>query len=176
MRWKKIVAAWAALAVAWSVALAVPASANEAGYGEGCTPGFWKNHLAWKSYDDNPNDTADDFGPSTDLEDSLRVDVPSSYSTTGVNFESATALDALRFQGGSTLNGAAQILLRHSVAAYLNADAGLQYPLRRFTPGINGEPPLRDQIQSALDSYNRDQILRLARKLDAYNNAYCPLS
>ena len=63
MSMKKLAAFGVALALGASVMLAVPAAANQGGYGEGCTPGFWKNHLDWKSYDDGTGATADDFVP-----------------------------------------------------------------------------------------------------------------
>ena len=63
MRMKTFGAVAAALVVAGGALFAIPAQANQGGYGEGCTPGFWKNHLDWKSYDDNSNPTNDDFLP-----------------------------------------------------------------------------------------------------------------
>ncbi len=176
MNVKKIAAIGAAVALGSSVMLAVPAGANQGGYGEGCTPGFWKNHLDWKSYDDGTSSTADDFVPSTDVEDALRVDVPSSFSTSAVNFESMTALQALRGQGGSTLNGATQTLLRAAVSSYLNADAALNFPLRRFTPGVDGQPSMQSELQRVLDSGKRSEILAYATYLDGLNNMVCPLS
>jgi hypothetical protein len=176
MRFTKIAAAGAALAMAAGMMLAAPASANQGGYGEGCTPGFWKNHLDWKSYDDNVNDTADDFGPSTDVEDALRVNVPAAYSSSTVNFETMTALQALNARGGPGLNGATQILLRAAVASYLNADAALDFPLRRFTKGVGEEPSMQSEIQRVLDSGSRSEIIAYATYLDGLNNADCPLS
>jgi opacity protein-like surface antigen len=174
MRFTKIAAAGAALAMA--AGMAVPASANQGGYGEGCTPGFWKNHLDWKSYDDNSNPTNDDFLPESDVEDALRIDVPAAYSTSTVNFETMTSLQALNARGGSGLNGATQILLRAAVASYLNADAALDFPLRRFAPGVDGQPSMQSQIQKVLDSGSRSKIINYATYLDGLNNAGCPLS
>ena len=176
MRLKKLLVAAAALAMAGGVMSAAPAGANQGGYGEGCTPGFWKNHLDWKSYDDNSNPTNDDFLPGSDVEDALRIDVPSSSSTSAVNFETMTSLQALNGKGGSGLNGATQILLRAAVASYLNADAALDFPLRRFTPGIDGQPSMKSELQRVLDSGDRGQILEYASYLDGINNAGCPLS
>lgn len=167
---KKLAAFGVALALGASAMLAIPAAANQGGYGEGCTPGFWKNHLDWKSYDDGTGATADDFGPDTDVEDALRVDVP------GTAFESTTALQALQGGGGSGITGATKILLRASVASYLNADAALDFPLRRFTLGVDGQPSMQSEIQRVLDSGKRAQILAYATYLDGLNNASCPLS
>ena len=83
-----------------------------------------------------------------------------------------TFLQALQAQGGTGTVGAARILMRAAVAAFLNAaheDVG--YPYRRF-----GEPGnLYQQVQAALNSLNRNQMLNLAAKLDAANNLGCPL-
>lgn len=172
---KKLAAFGVALALGSSVMLAIPAAANQGGNGEGCTPGFWKNHLDWKSYDDGTGATADDFVPDTDVEDALRIDVPAS-SSNGVNFETMTALQALQGGGGTGVTGATSILLRAAVASYLNADAALDFPLRRFTTGFNGEPSMQSQLQLVLDSGKRAQILAYATYLDGLNNAGCPLS
>jgi opacity protein-like surface antigen len=176
MRFTKIAAAGAALAMAAGMAMAVPASANQIGEGQGCTPGFWKNHLDWKSYDDNSNPTNDDFLPGSDVETALRIDVPAAYSTSTVNFETMTSLQALNARGGAGLNGATQILLRAAVASYLNADAALNFPLRRFDTGLNGEASMKSEIQRVLDSGSRSQIISYATFLDGLNNAGCPLS
>ena len=87
-----------------------------------------------------------------------------------------TSLQALKGRGGSDLNGATQILLRAAVASYLNADAALDFPLRRFTPGVDGQPSMRSEIQRVLDSGDRAEILGYATYLDGLNNASCPLS
>lgn len=176
MRVKRMIAVGAALVMAAGVGLAAPAAANQGGYGEGCTPGFWKNHLDWKSYDDNSNPTNDDFLPGSDVEDALRINVPNSYSGDSYDFEAMTSLEALQGGGGPGLEGATKILLRASVAAYLNADAALDFPLRRFTDGVDGQPSMQSEIQRVLDSGSRYQILRYAWYLDGLNNAYCPLS
>ena len=176
MRFTKLAALAAAVALGSSAMMAIPAGANQGGYGEGCTPGFWKNHLDWKSYDDGTGDTADDFTPNTDVEDALRVDVPSAYSANGYDFESMTALQALQGGGGTGLSGATKILLRAATASYLNADAALDFPLRRFTKGVDGQPSMQSEIQRVLDSGKRGKILEYATYLDGLNNANCPLS
>jgi hypothetical protein len=182
MRKKSLAAFAAAAALAAGMLMAGPASANEGGTTEGCTPGFWKNHTDWKSYDDNQNVTADDNSPSTSLAHMLRAPTgngtdytfPSVY---GPGFGDTTMLAALSLKGGSTLNGAAQILMRAATAAYINADAALAFPYRRYTdsfPGYGG--PLVYQVRDALDSQDRGTILTLATSLDAANNLGCPLS
>lgn len=180
MSMKKVAALAAAAVMAFGVVLAAPATANEGGTTEGCTPGFWKNHTDWKSYDDGANDTADDNFPDTTLSHMLRspdgngtdYTFPAVYGDLG----SVTMLAALSQGGGSTLRGAANNLMRHAVAAYLNSDAGLAYPFRRYTVGEDGSPPLVQQIQTALNSQKRGQILALKDKLAAANELGCPLS
>jgi hypothetical protein len=180
MRLKKLLAAGAALAMAGGVFLAVPANATTGGNTEGCTPGFWKNHTDWKSYDDGVDETADDNYPDTTLSHMLRspngfgedYTFPAVYGDLG----SVTMLAALSQGGGSDLRGAANNLMRHAVAAYLNADAGIDYPFRRYTTGVNGEEPLVDLIQGALNSEKRKKILSLKNDLAAANELGCPLS
>ena len=169
---KRYAAAAAVAALTAGAIIAAPVSANPIGPGAGCTPGFWKNHTDWKSYDDNSNATADDFGPNTNVQDALRITVPGGYGDLG----SWTTMQALNGKGGSTLYGAGQILLRASVSSYLNADAALDFPLRRFTTGLNEAPSMQSQIQAALDSKDRNQIVALATTFDGLNNANCPLS
>jgi hypothetical protein len=156
MRFTKIAAAGAALAMAAGMMLATPASATNIG-NEGCTPGYWKNHTDnWQEYT-----TASTLGNNFTL---------GQFAT---KYSSTTFLQALSFKGGSTLDGAFQILMRASVAAYLNAaHEGVGYPLRRFSePG-----EMQDMINAALASGSRDEMLKLARKLDMYNNLGCPLN
>jgi hypothetical protein len=180
MSLRRIAAVGAAAALAFSVVLGAPASANEGGLTEGCTPGFWKNHTDWKSYDDGSGDTADDNFPDTTLSHMLRSPdgfgqdyvFPAVYGDLG----SVTMLAALSQGGGSTLRGAANNLMRHAVAAYLNADAGLEYPFRRYTIGEDGSPPLVQQIQTALNSEKRGKIIELKDALAAANELGCPLS
>ena len=40
---------------------------------EGCSPGFWKNHIGWKSVVCGVDDTADDNYPDTTLSVMLRL-------------------------------------------------------------------------------------------------------
>jgi hypothetical protein len=116
---------------------------------EGCTPGFWKNNPgAWEGY--SPTQTVSSVfsaAPAPDADDTL--------------------MEAL--QGGG---GAVHILLRASVAAFLNAEhEGIGYPYRRFAePGM-----LHAKIQAALASGDRATMLELASWLDAANNLGCPL-
>jgi len=79
-----------------------------------------------------------------------------------------TMLDALNYQGGSTDEEAAQILLRVATGAVLNAASGLNYPM--------SVPQIESAVDDALASADRDQILNLATTLDRFNNSSCPLN
>jgi hypothetical protein len=120
------------------------------GAGKGCTPGFWKNHPeAW------------DVPTNTRLAGAGFV-VPASLGLPA----NATLQAALSFQGGSTLGGAAEILLRAAAAAYLNSVEGLGYPLS--TSQVVGE------VNAALASMDRATIIAEATRLDQFNNLGCP--
>lgn len=120
--------------------------------GEGCTPGYWKNHLAaWAGTGFSPSQT-----------------VSSVFTGANANQASATLLQALGFGGGPGVDGAEQILLRAAVAALLNsASPDVDYALTTAQ--------VIAQVNAALASDNRATILALAAQLDAYNNMGCPL-
>ncbi len=143
-------------AAVFSLAAASPASATNIG-NEGCTPGYWKNHTDnWETYT-----------PQTTLGSVFTI--PAQLS----DMADDTFLEALNYQGGSGVQGAAQILMRAAVAAFLNAaHEGLGYPYRRFSfPGN-----MLASVNKALASLDRPTMLRLAEKLDAANNLGCPLN
>ncbi len=113
---------------------------------QGCTPGFWKNHLsAWVT-----------FSPSQ---------LVSSVFTNTSPFSSLTLQQALSLQGGPGVDGAKQILLRAAVSALLNSTS-VAYPL--------STAQVISQVDTALGSNNRDTILALATTLDGFNNGTCP--
>src|ERR1051325_3877290 len=118
--------------------------------GQGCTPGFWKNNATKKGASQWPVSTTTALGSIFSL-----GDVPGS----------PTLLDALSFQGGDTLEGAEEILLRAAAAAYLN----------ELTFG-GDTAALIAAVDAAIASGDRTTIINLANALDAANNAGCPLS
>ena len=130
---------------------------------QGCTPGFWKNpkHFAlWTNY------------TPTQLVSSV-YSVPATFAdgTSGSTLAGSTLAGALAFQGGSTLNGAAQILLRASVAGLLNStSSGVAYP---YTTA-----QIISSTNSALNSGDRNTMINLATQIDNANNGLggCPLS
>jgi hypothetical protein len=122
--------------------------------GEGCTPGYWKNH---------PESWAP-TGYTTGQALSTVFDM-SNFPSLG----SKTLLEALSFKGGSTLTEKAQILLRAAVAALLSSShPGVDYP--RSTADV-----ILD-VNNALESNNATTIQNLAFDLDLDNNLGCPLN
>ncbi|HEX9713283.1 MAG TPA: hypothetical protein VGB52_12150 [Actinomycetota bacterium] len=120
--------------------------------GEGCTPGFWKTHPNSWPAGINPGDTLETW---FDVPDSLGLD-------------NVTLLDALAFEGGKGVKGAAMILLRAAVASLLNAahpDVDFNWTTGEVITAVN----------TALASGNRGTMLSLASELDEDNNAGCPL-
>jgi hypothetical protein len=82
---------------------------------------------------------------------------------------SASLLQALSFEGGSTLEGGVGNLLRAAVAGLLNtAHDGVSYP--RTTSALVAD------VNAALASGNRDTMLALASQIDQDNNLGCPLN
>lgn len=124
---------------------------------QGCTPGYWKNHLsAWQEY-------------TPDSKLGFNWTIPAELS----QFKSETFLEALQGGGGPGVNGAATILFRAAVAADLNAaNEGVGYPYRRFKDPFH----IQLQVNNALASLDRDTMLNLAGVLDAANNLGCPLN
>ena len=119
--------------------------------GEGCTPGFWKNHPeAWAGTGFTTGQTLG----------SVFTGLPN-------NLANASLLEALGFEGGNNMNGARRILLRAAVAALLNSASGdVDYP--RTTAEVIAD------VNAALASGSRSTILDLASELDADNNLGCP--
>jgi hypothetical protein len=121
---------------------------------EGCTPGYWKNHTSkWSGYT-----TSQTLGSV--------FTIPSALGST---YSNTTLLNALSFNGGSGVAGAARTLARAAVAALLNAaNSDVDYP--RTTSEIIAD------VNAALASNDRATILALATELDDDNNLGCPLN
>ena len=123
--------------------------------GQGCTPGYWKNHT--------------DSWPPTGYQPSQRVDGVFGQASRYPALGSASLHEALSFNGGSSIEGAAGNLLRASVAALLNtAHSGVSYPWA--TAAVIAD------VDAALASGDRDTMLGLASALDRDNNLGCPLN
>jgi hypothetical protein len=122
--------------------------------GEGCTPGYWKNHLAsWGPTGYSPGQS-----------------LGSVFSVAGLgSLSSDSLLTALSYGGGSSLVDAKRILLRAAVAALLNAaHPDVDYAM--------SEAEIIAEVNAELTSGTRSSILELKDELDAANNAGCPIS
>ncbi len=160
---KRRIAALAVAAIAPLALTATPVNANDFGDSEGCTPGYWKNHTdSWQEADPSKSYTG-------------KFASGAQYSSVS----SLTQLQALDGGGGPGLNGAARILARASMAAYLNAAVeGIEFPWRRNPPAQPDDirPRLVPAVDAAFDSRDRSTMLDLATRLDADNNLGCPLT
>lgn len=123
--------------------------------GQGCTPGYWKNHLdAWATTGYSPNQVITTVFAQAALYPSLSI---------------KTMLDTLQGGGGPGAEGGAKILLRAATASVLNANHnGVDFP-KIAAHIIN-------PVNNALASQNRATMLTLADKLDKWNNGGCPLN
>jgi hypothetical protein len=122
---------------------------------QGCTPGYWKNHLlAWPPTGYTPTQAVNTV-----------FTIPAGLSSLGTS----TLHQALGFPGGDGVTGGAQILLRAGVAALLNS----------AHPGVNyaDEPAsvVIAAVNAALASGSRETMISVAGRLDRQNNAGCPL-
>jgi hypothetical protein len=126
---------------------------------EGCTPGYWKNHLsAWV-----------EFTPSMTLGE---VYGAAGFVWPAELFElyDDTLLEALEYHGGPGLLGGARIMLRQAVARLLNA----------AHPDVYA-PDVAWAINAVLDILgravlNRDDILMVAGQFEYLNELGCPLN
>lgn len=122
------------------------------GKGEGCTPGFWKNHLGnWPA----------PYTPSTTFGSVFVVPAGTMIKVNNVlkPLATATLLDALKAQGGEV-----NALARHGVAALLNAASPANY---QFTV-----QEVIDMVNDALD--NPTEIESTKNKLAIANEQGCP--
>jgi len=153
------------LSVVLFVGLLVVSVGNLFAPTEGCTPGYWKNHL----------DTWELIMPAYDPGDKLE-DVFYGVTRTDdwwMELKGKSLLDALHFHGGKGMLGAARIFLRQAVAALLNSaadDAGL---LNHFKP----HDEVFNQITGYLNSiYDRDTFIMRAGNYENMNENPCPLN
>jgi len=121
---------------------------------EGCTPGYWKNHpVAWEDTGFSPAQTVESvFSEAAAYED----------------IAASTLMEALRFHGGNGVEGGARILLRAAVASVLNAS----HPDVDHPDSVGN---IVEDVNGALASGDRDEMLVLASWLDDANNLGCPL-
>jgi hypothetical protein len=139
---------------------------------QGCTPGYWKVLQHWDSW-------SAPWSPGGPLSAMFSGVLNAPYATWVVTFPggatvlmgNATQVQGLQFQGGSTVPGKAEILLRAGVAAVLNADSpGVSFPWT--------SAQVQAAVNAALASQDETTIINLANELDEDNNAVggCPLN
>jgi hypothetical protein len=135
---------------------ALPAGAQTIG-SEGCTPGYWKNHLsAW-----------DDAGQQSPYSPSQTVESVWDEASRFPNLADDTLLEALNYGGGPGLEGMARILLRQAVAALLNANVdSVDYPYWQNS--------VINQTNEALQE-SRGAMETLKNKWESGNQMGCPL-
>lgn len=147
--------------VALSLALialnVLPAEASEL---RGATPGFWKQEQHFDIWPDG-------MEPCQELDQyfmfpkELRIYTPTDD----------LLIDALRYKGGRTIWGGARILLRHGVAALLNAEKFGKFDEAKDGGGyFYSADEVIDLVNAALASLDRGEMLSLAEELDFYNN------
>jgi hypothetical protein len=139
-------------------------SATVTFFWRGRTPGYWKNHpTEWPTFSIvNYNGVSVAIAPTTKVRDVFKVPASKSFSCIK---SGDTLLTALDYQGGNTVCGAAEILLRAATAALLNEQFfGTAYP------PYNSTSELIAAVNTALASGNRATMINLATTLDNWNN------
>jgi hypothetical protein len=131
--------------------------------GEGCTPGYWKNHTAaWNSFTDATVDAMPagyEFTTTTLFNDYFDL----TPAQSGFN-NNVTMLSAVKAGGGGE-----KALARHGVSALLNVAALDGYPIQDFI----------DLYNDIRDAYLNNTETALANILAGYNNLdhqNCPTS
>jgi hypothetical protein len=144
------------------------------GGGEGCTPGFWKNHpKCWCGLygdgSDNPPFKVSDLFVRLQTSPYDTVDDPEPRRKHKSNFDQDTMLQALSYQGGGELDGAVRNLLRHATAAALNA----------CNDNVSYEKSLTwiiDEVNAKLEAQIIDDIITLQGDLAGWNEDGCPIN
>jgi hypothetical protein len=94
--------------------------------------------------------------------------IPACLSGCNKNFATLTLRDALSLQGGNTLCGKAEILLRIATGAYLNSlSSCVNFPVQTGT--------LVTEVNAVLATCDGAQFVTESTKLDAFNNLGCPI-
>lgn len=137
------------------------------GDGEGCTPGYWKNHTAngWPIAVTTVLGTVCGTAQASDL-GPFNFGPPTPPPAEVRDLACDTFLTALQYGGGSSLKEKAQIMLRAAAAAYLNA---LQFPgtfLLTDTEVIS----LVDGVLSLAIPQDPQDYVNLGTSLDSANN------
>jgi len=128
---------------------------------EGCTLGYWKTHTG-----DGPGNQANAWA-ATNYEKNDQLgevfDIPDAF-----DLDTATFYEALSFRGGPDATAAARLLLKQAVAALLNAS----HPDVAYGMTIS---QIVSDVNKALATEDRQEMLELKDQLDELNKASCPL-
>ena len=141
-------------------------SADPACARQGCTPGYWKNNATSKSAN-AWTPTMPMYMPSTKI--AAVFTIPSCSGKLSSSLGTSTLLQGLKFDGNTSLNGTAKLLLRSGIAALLNsASPCVQYPLCWNE--------VVDLVDAAMASCTRSTMLSQTSQLDGLNSLTCPLN
>jgi hypothetical protein len=170
-RWVTVLLAAGMLVTALS---ALPAGATAGGNTEACTPGYWKNHT---------DNWLEEPGVLIPTSKTLGSAFGSLY-TYWPDLADDTFLDALNYNSFQGTEGKVRNLLKHAVAAFLNAayddaEGHLLYPLRRNGQGDGpaGFQGIIPEVDQAIASGNNGTILGLKDLFDSIaNDLPCPLN
>jgi hypothetical protein len=139
---------------------------------QGCTPGYWKNNTAaWANTGFTTNVLIKaPFGQGYSF---WPLYPKSSKTNPSATLGDYTLPEGLSFQGGETLSGKGEILLRAGVAALLSASwkdgsKTFAYPL--------SASEVKDVVNQALNSKDPSKITEIAGQLDKLNNQVCPIN
>ena len=128
------------------------------GGGEGCTPGFWKNHTELWDEPSDPIAAAAGFTTGTSFNEFFGLTPAESGFA-----DTLTMLGAVNLGGGGAFK-----LARHGIPGLLNIAAGLDWD---FPPGITDAAGLAQAIH---DAYVTDIFEPLASQIAAGNEGVCP--
>ncbi len=147
----------------WTIYVKVACEAPAPERYEGCSHGYWKNHLeAWEETSYEPDDLLGDVFSFPEPISGFRYNPLS-------RLENDTLQEALAYRGGAGVIGKARIMFRHAVAALLNAaHPNIYYPATPERVILN--------VNDALESRDTKKMLSLKDKLEKYNNNGCPLT
>lgn len=138
--------------LAWSLAgLSVPVP--EEGGGQGCTPGFWRqsHHFdSWTTY--NPGDSIED-----------PFDIPSSVML--ARPEQGKAKELTLLEGVTLRGGGVNALIRHAVAALLNASS----------PDVSYDLSVSEVISKFNAAVDGGDIEGTKDEFEGFNELGCPL-
>lgn len=139
--------------LAWSLA-GLSVSVPTQGGGQGCTPGYWKqpHHFdSWTSY--KPDDSIED---PFDVPGSLNLARPEQGKV-----EDLTLLEGLELRGGKV-----NALVRHAVAALLNAS----------NPDVSYDLSVSEVVEKFNEAVSGGNIKATKNEFESFNEQGCPLN